>query len=139
MRLRPIHHIGTTVCGLTLIVAGCVAVEEMPTPLEGARLYAENCAACHGGPTEVSAPLIGGQVAPDLTRLSAGNDGVFPRAFALSQIDGYVEGSHPNRVMPEFGGMFEGDMVPLEIEGRLTPTPRPLAAVLAYLEEIQEG
>jgi hypothetical protein len=42
--------------------------------------------------------------------------------------------------MPEFGALLEGDTVPVDVgDGVLTPTPRPLAALLAYLESIQEG
>ena len=39
--------------------------------------------------------------------------------------------------MPEFGADLSGDLVPLDIDGVLTPTPRALAALLAYLESIQ--
>jgi hypothetical protein len=40
-------------------------------------------------------------------------------------------------MMPEFGALLEGETVPVEVDGTLTPTPRPLAALLAYLESIQ--
>lgn len=46
----------------------------------------------------------------------------------------------PGKEMPEFGALLEGDTVPVDVgDGVLTPTPRPLAALLAYLESIQEG
>ncbi len=55
----------------------------------------------------------------------------------LSQIDGYGHGGVTPEIMPEFGALLEGELVPVDVEGTLTPTPRPLAALLAYLESIQ--
>ncbi len=121
---------------LLAILAGC-APDEMPGPDEGALLFADNCTACHGYRGEGGESLIGGQRPPDLTRISARNGGGFPRARVLSQIDGYGRGRVPAEVMPEFGALLEGDLVPVEIDGKFTPTPRPLAALLAYLESIQ--
>lgn len=118
------------------ILAACTA-DEMPGPDEGAMLFADNCAACHGYRGEGGESLVGGQVAPDLTGITARNDGVFPRAQVMSQIDGYARGAHSKAVMPEFGALLEGELVPVEVDGTLTPTPRPLAALLAYLESIQ--
>jgi hypothetical protein len=41
--------------------------------------------------------------------------------------------------MPEFGLLLEGDTVPVDVgDGVFTPTPRPLAALLVYLESIQQ-
>lgn len=119
-----------------VLISGCV-VDEMPGPEEGAALFADNCAACHGYRAEGGA-LIGGQGAPDLTGVAARNDGVFPRAEVLSKIDGYGRGKVSADIMPAFGSLLEGDLVPVEVDGVLTPTPRPLAALLAYLEQIQE-
>lgn len=121
------------------MVAGLVACtqNEMPGPEEGAVLFAENCAACHGYRGEGGGALVGGQKAPDLTMISARNGGEFPRARVLSQIDGYGRGKVSADVMPQFGALLEGETVPVEIDGGLTPTPRPLAALLEYLESIQ--
>jgi mono/diheme cytochrome c family protein len=119
----------------SLLVAAC-ATNEMPAASEGEPLFNNNCAACHGYDA-TGGELVAGQVAPNLTRISARNDGVFPRARVLSKIDGYGHGKAPARIMPEFGSLLEGDLVPVEVDGTLTPTPRPLAALLAYLESIQ--
>lgn len=117
------------------LVAACT-VDEMPGPSEGEKLFVENCAACHGLDA-TGGELIGGQLAPDLTILAAQNGGVFPRARALSAIDGYGKGRAAS-VMPEFGALLvDAETVPVEVDGTLTPTPRPMAAVLAYLESIQ--
>jgi mono/diheme cytochrome c family protein len=121
-------------------LAGC-AVSVMPGPPEGAQLFAENCAACHGADARGAGPeTLGiGKTPPDLTGIAARNGGVFPRAEVLSTIDGYRQGAHPGRIMPEFGAEMRGDLVPVEVDGVLTPTPRALAAILAYLESVQEA
>ncbi|MCB1312065.1 MAG: cytochrome c [Sedimentitalea sp.] len=116
--------------------AAACAVDEMPGPSEGEAIFVQNCTACHGYKAEGGA-LVGGQSAPDLTRIAARNGGTFPVARVLSQIDGYGRGKVSREVMPEFGSLLEGELVPVEVDGTLTPTPRPLAALLAYLESIQ--
>jgi len=123
--------------GATAFVAACAISNNMPEPGEGAAIFADNCTACHGYRAKGGEPLVGGQIAPDLTRISARNNGQFPRAFVLSQIDGYGRGKAPVDIMPEFGALLAGDLVPVEVDGVLTPTPRPLAALLSYLESIQ--
>lgn len=124
-----------------LMLGACTTAQQMPGPSDGARLFAENCAACHGADARGAGPeTFGlGKVPPDLTGISARNGGTFPRARILSVIDGYRQGSHPDeRIMPEFGATLGGDLVPVEVDGVMTPTPRALAALLAYLESIQE-
>lgn len=74
----------------------------------------------------------------DLTVLRSQNNGVFPAARALSYIYGDPDDSHLARVMPQFKGEMAEDLVPVEIDGVLTPTPRELAGLLSYLESIQK-
>ena len=53
-------------------------------------------------------------------------------------IDGYERAGQPGQEMPEFGLLLEGETVPVDTgDGVLTPTPRPLAALMVYLESIQ--
>lgn len=112
----------------------------MPDSADGAMFFAANCAECHGETGKGDGPKATGLAAtpPDLTQLSAENGGVFPTARALSYIYGDPSNSHLTRVMPEFGGAMADDLVPVEVDGILTPTPRALAGVFAYLESIQE-
>jgi len=120
-------------------VAVACAPTSMPEPPEGRALYQANCAQCHGPVGRGDGPWAASYTPrpADLTRLS--RDGVFPRAQVLSVIDGYDRAGLPGQEMPEFGLLLEGDTVPVDTgDGVLTPTPRPLAALLAYLESIQE-
>ena len=124
----------------TLGLAACVQAVSMPEPDEGAALFAENCAQCHGAGGRGDGPWAAGMTPKpaDLTRLSQG--GEFPKARVLSVIDGYDRTGLPGQEMPEFGLLLRGDTVPVDVgDGVLTPTPRPLAALLAYLESIQDG
>jgi len=134
MQTRPLILVGA------LGVAACVQSVSMPDAREGAALYAESCAQCHGPAGKGDGQWAAGMVPPpsDLTQLS--ENGVFPRRHVLSVIDGYDRTGLPGQEMPEFGLLLEGDTVPVDVgDGVLTPTPRPLAALLAYLESIQEG
>lgn len=115
---------------VAVILAACAVPNEMPVASDGAKIFAANCVACHGVDAR-------GGAGPDLTAIAARNDGVFPRARILSVIDGYTKDAHEGRVMPEFGASLSGETVPVDIDGTLTPTPRDLAALLAYLESIQ--
>ncbi|QYX57719.1 cytochrome c [Roseovarius sp. SCSIO 43702] len=131
--MKPLIYSGI----LLAIVAACARVS-MPEPPEGRALYVENCAMCHGPAGQGNgdwAAMIEPRPA-DLTRLNEG--GRFDRARVLSIIDGYDRTGLPGHQMPEFGALLRGDTVPVDVgDGRLTPTPRPLAALLVYLESIQ--
>ncbi len=128
--------------GLALMAVGLAACTDpvMPDRTDGAAFFADNCVACHGVRGRGNGAFADGlQAQPvDLTQLSRRNGGTFPSARALSYIYGDPEQSHLARVMPQFGGAMAQDLVPVEIDGVLTPTPRALAGLLAYLESIQE-
>ncbi|MDE4173589.1 cytochrome c [Phaeobacter sp. PT47_59] len=119
-----------------LAVACTEAVISMPTPEEGQAIFNRNCAICHGTNAEIANRETTGK-APDLRRISARHGGDFPRAKVMSQIDGYGRGKVGADLMPEFGTLLEGDLIPVEVDGTLTPTPRPLAALMTYLESLQ--
>jgi mono/diheme cytochrome c family protein len=119
-------------------LAACAATQSMPDAGEGAAIYNANCAQCHGASGKGDGPWAS-RFTPrpaDLTQLA--KKGAFPRAHVLSVIDGYDRTGLPGQEMPEFGLLLEGETVPLDVgDGVLTPTPRPLAALMAYLESIQ--
>lgn len=123
---------------LAVLITACTQVS-MPEAPEGQALFAQNCVQCHGTSAKGDGPWASAYSPrpADLTRLS--ENGVFPKARVLSVIDGYDRTGLPGKDMPEFGLLLEGDAVPVDVgDGVLTPTPRPLAALLAYLESIQD-
>lgn len=125
--------------GMLAVLWACTSAE-MPDQLDGERVYEANCESCHGLSGKGDGALAATQNPPpaDLTGLAAANGGVFPVSAVLSKIDGYAAHPDVQAVMPAFGEMLEGDTVPVETEdGTLTPTPRKLAALLAYLETLQ--
>lgn len=124
-------------------LAACIP-QDMPDADEGAVLFAENCAMCHGpagrGDGELAAEIRAEQgIRPaDLTRITRRHGGTFPRAFVLSYVDGYTRGRMTGVDMPEFGLLLEGPTVPVDTgDGIMSPVPRPLAALMTYLESIQ--
>ncbi|MDQ2091584.1 c-type cytochrome [Marimonas arenosa] len=128
---------------LAVMLVGC-ANQEMPGPGEGAALFATNCAMCHGpagrGDGELAREIRSetGRRPSDLSTIARRNKGEFPRAAVLSYIDGYTRGRLPDQNMPEFGLLLEGPTVPVDSgDGVMSPTPRPLVALMVYLESIQ--
>ncbi|MEE4345409.1 MAG: c-type cytochrome [Paracoccaceae bacterium] len=129
--------VSAAVVGLGAIVA-CATVD-MPEPVEGEILFEQNCAICHGNTGRGDGMLAKSLTPPppDLTRITFRERDVFPRTRVLSVIDGYTRQA-PDETMPEFGLLLEGETVPVVLEdGKLSPVPRPLAALLVYLESIQ--
>jgi len=116
---------GFALIALIGLITACT-MPDAPEPPEGARMFADHCAACHGADAAGAGPE------------TLGLGKVPPTARILSVIDGYASGSHPNRTMPEFGADLGGDLIPLDIDGTPTPTPRALVALLTYLESVQQ-
>ncbi|MEM7597585.1 MAG: cytochrome c [Pseudomonadota bacterium] len=128
---------------LSLTLSACAVFNpqsnDMPTRDDGAAFYAQNCVACHGVTGAGDGPEAQRQILrlPDLRTLSQRNGGTFPQARAMSYIWGDPGNDHLERVMPSFGGAMADDLVPVDIDGILTPTPRELAGLYFYLESIQ--
>lgn len=126
--------------GLVLAVVVACSGPAMPSRSDGKAFFADNCTSCHGpsghGDGTMSKDLT---IAPsDLTKLSRTNGGTFPATRALAYIWGDPKQSHLARVMPQFGSGMADDLVPVELDGVYTPTPRALAGLLVYLESIQQ-
>ncbi len=118
-----------------LAVAGCTA-----TSHSGKETFNTYCTSCHGrsatGDGTYAADL---PMAPaNLTLLSAGNGGTFPRGRVIAKIHGYSDKFHAS-VMPEFGSLMEGETVMVATDEGEVATPRVLADLVAYLEAIQEN
>ena len=117
------------------------ACTEPVTKSDGAALYSEFCASCHGDSGTGDGPAAAGlsRAPADLTTLSSRNGGTFPLMDVLSTIDGYTRAKHGNLTMPEFGVMLEDQpMVLVDTgDGIETPTPEPLIAIADYLLTLQ--
>lgn len=119
-------------------LAACVDAKD--TPDTGAEDFATYCAACHGptgkGDGEAAAGLS--RKPANLTRLSAKNKGSFPTTRVMAQIWGYA-GAKGRGVMPDFGPMLQGEMVPYDGgDGIETPTPIRLVELAEYLKRLQQ-
>jgi len=78
--------------------------------LEGPALYKAYCAVCHGNKGRGDGPMMAAlKVAPtDLTRIAAGNKGVYPAARVERIISGeeQIPGGHGTGAMPVWGPIF---------------------------------
>jgi mono/diheme cytochrome c family protein len=91
-----------------VFIAGCHApLAGSPIPdYDGARLYREHCASCHGKTGAGDGPLTSQLKAKpmDLRNLTSSNNGRFPRQTVMNQIDGRdIIISHGSREMPVWG------------------------------------
>lgn len=118
------------------------ACTQPATKSDGAALYSEFCASCHGVSGKGDGPAAKGlaRAPADLTTLSARNGGTFPLMYVMSTIDGYSRAKTGHLTMPEFGVMLEDQpMVLVDAgDGIPTPTPEPLVAMAEYLITLQK-
>ena len=127
------------------ILAACLlpalAACQMPAPVPtGAQDFATYCATCHGagarGDGEMAASLP--HRPADLTQLAARNGGTFPATRVMSKIWGYAGGPQGGAVMPGFGALLDGALVPYDgSDGILTPTPERLVQLAEYVRGLQ--
>lgn len=121
-------------------VAGLVACQPVPQA-DGARLYHDFCAGCHGADGRGDGPAAVGlaRKPADLTRIAARNGGVFPRVKVMDWIDGFTRsGKHGGQVMPVFDPLLTGPNVLVDTgNGVVTPTPIQLVALANYVEHLQ--
>ncbi len=125
------------------LLAGCTGEPEAEaglTPAEGAALFAQYCAGCHGVSGRGDGPAAAG-LSPrpaNLTTLARRNGGTFPRLAVLGKVYGYSGvGRAATGAMPEFGALLEGRSVVVETEpGIFTPTPERLVALVEHVERL---
>ncbi len=124
------------ICMLLLIAGGASAQQ----PEDGHDLYQVFCASCHGAEARGDGPFaeILTMPPPDLTRLSAGNDGVFPTLAVTQQIDGRDPLLGHGGEMPVFGPIFDFESGALKTPaGQPILTSRSIVDLVAWLETIQ--
>lgn len=123
-----------TACLASASVAGVALAQDADI---GAGLYADSCAACHGASGKGDGDMAGVMTipAPDITKLAARNDGVFPMLQVIHIIDGRSGVRAHGGPMPVFGRTFSGDSE--GYEGVLAARGRILSLAM-YLESIQQ-
>lgn len=100
----------TLVVGLLLFSSACgVWLSTPSTETDGRQLYVSACASCHGvtggGDGPVAAALK--TPPPDLTRLTQGHGGRFPRNLVVDTITGERDlAAHGSREMPVWSQRF---------------------------------
>ena len=130
-----------------MLVVAAISVLSSPTAsaaeansVDGRRLFAEHCAACHGKNAEGDGPSASElQTQPaDLTKISERRGGVWPLLEVMSIIDGYTKRFVPREGMPVIEKLNDGPLVSFDTgNGFDTPVPANLIALANYLESIQ--
>ncbi len=126
-----------TLAGAALLAACLPGPARVPS---GAEDFASFCAACHGPGGRGDGPVAGelAKRPADLTRLAARNRGVYPATRVMAQIWGYTGGRDGAEVMPAFGPLLDGELVPYDGgDGIPTPTPIRLVQLAEYLKGLQ--
>lgn len=102
----------------------------------GQSIFAKECSACHGqsGALETAVATTS---APDLTGLTARNDGAFPRAFVQRFVLGKIEKEDPDAAMPEFGTLGLKHAARDGSPAAEIP-PEDMIALLDYIETLQK-
>lgn len=110
-------------------------VESLQRVENGATLFRQYCASCHGSAGRGDGPMASAlRKAPaDLTQFAKRNGDVFPGERVRRIIDGRDVSSHGDRTMPVWGDAFRR----ATSEGDETVSAR-IAALVRYLQSIQE-
>ncbi|MDO5630964.1 MAG: cytochrome C [Paracoccus sp. (in: a-proteobacteria)] len=128
---------GTAALAMAAVIAACAPDQQMTTARSD---YMNLCAGCHGTTGKGNGPAAAGQNPrpADITTIAARHDGEFPRLQVMSHIYGYTMGRSESP-MPQFGDLLEGRTVMYDAgDGRETPTPQRLVALMEYVERMQE-
>lgn len=111
-------------------------IESLQVRENGAKIFREHCASCHGATGVGNGPLASQlrHAPPDLTQFTKRNGGMFPSERVKRIIDGRDVPSHGDREMPVWGDTFK----------RASPDASDdaasarIAALVRYLQSIQE-
>lgn len=95
---------------ISAVVVGVALAPALATAQSvGETEYMNSCATCHGSDGTGGGPLAAflTTALPDLTQLSAGNEGVFPVTKVFTTIEGTMtSGPHGTREMPIWGNRY---------------------------------
>jgi mono/diheme cytochrome c family protein len=118
-----------------VLLAAALPVQAADSP-NGAQLYMNHCAACHGADGEGGGPVAAVMqiTVPNLRTLAQRNGGTFPTDAVTAYVDGReVKAAHGDRQMPIWGDVFRGPE-----QGTAERTVRErIAAVVDFVKGIQ--
>jgi mono/diheme cytochrome c family protein len=103
---------------------------------DGAQLFMNHCAACHGADGEGGGPAAAAMqtTVPNLRTLAQRNGGTFPEDAVTAYIDGRtLKASHGDRQMPIWGDVFRG---PEQGTAQRTVRQR-IVALVGFVKRIQ--
>ena len=109
-------------------------------PAAGLQTYMDHCATCHGVEAKGGGPMAPSLLLqpPDLTTLSARNEGVLPVVRIVTRIDGRDPLVAHGSPMPVYGDFFEGFDVAVKAEtGQPIMTSQPVVDLLAFIASVQ--
>ncbi len=125
---------------IALLLLATTAVAE-PNIETGKAVFQSFCAGCHGVDANGNGPMseVLTVSPPDLTMLSATNNGVFPTFRVVRQIDGRDPLLAHGGDMPLFGRLFEFPDGAIATEsGQPIIAAQPIADVAAWLRSVQK-
>jgi mono/diheme cytochrome c family protein len=126
----------THVLASLLIILVCTPMVQADPP--GKQAYLTDCAKCHGTDGTGNSPRmrdVPGYVSVDLTKLSAANDGKFPRQEVYDAIDGRKRFSaHFIGDMPIWGLKYQDQNGTAESEAKVR---QRISALVNYIESLQ--
>lgn len=129
--------VGAAGLGLVGVISACAPKIAEST---GRNDFMALCVDCHGPAGKGDGPLADGlnPHPADITKVAAGNGGIFPRQQVMNHIDGFTMGRSESP-MPAFGELLEGKTVLYDSgDGIASPTPARLVALMEYVEGLQE-
>ena len=108
-------------------------------PTDGAVLYQSLCAVCHGVEAKGDGPAAAAlkQLPPDLTMLSARNDGEFPAKKVNMAIREGGASAHGSAEMPVWGPALTDVRIDRKVSERETRALMRIENLTKYLESIQ--
>lgn len=125
-----------TVAGVVL-AAGAAFAQDAE---HGAEYYAQYCATCHGSGGTGDGPLteMMTTAVPDLTQLSANNDGEFPMLRVIHVIDGRTGMRAHGGPMPVYGALFKAESGIDSPYADVLYSRGKVLSIAYYLEKIQK-
>lgn len=105
----------------------------------GAEAFGQYCATCHGMDGLGDGPMseIMSIAVPDLTQLSALNDGVFPMLEVIHIIDGRTGLRGHGAPMPLYGALFDDTLGNAGPYGAPVETRGMILSIAYYIEGLQ--